>query len=371
MGFPRPRSLRPAACVDNTIANFAPVCKGWLHGPPHHTLALPFYQLPDPVYEDAMKNPRMDMRSSLAHLPARKQRELERILTILHEEFGEAVKASSSPTRRAGRILKIILFGSHARDDWVEDPKGGYFSDYDLLVIVNEAELAEMSVYWYTAEDRILNARAIKTPVSFIVHSLEEVNNALGHGEYFFADIVTDGILLYELNGKKPNGPERYTLVQPKPPTPQAAYQRAKTYFDHWHPSANSFVKTAKFLIEEGDYNHAAFELHQAVERLYSCTLLVHTLYGPKTHNIKFLRTLAEDQDKRLIEAWPRATKRDRATFELLKKAYIEARYSEHYQITKAQLGWLADCTSRLQALIETTCKERLAEMKASGKDIS
>ena len=51
----------------------------------------------------------------------------------------------------------------------MEDPKGGYFSDYDLLVIVNEAELAEMSVYWYTAEDRILNARAIKTPVSFIV----------------------------------------------------------------------------------------------------------------------------------------------------------------------------------------------------------
>ena len=43
-----------------------------------------------------MKSPRMDMRSSLAHLPARKQRELERILTILHQEFGEAVKASSS-----------------------------------------------------------------------------------------------------------------------------------------------------------------------------------------------------------------------------------------------------------------------------------
>ena len=368
MGFPRPRSQRPAACVDNTIAKFASLCKGWLYGPPHHTLPLPLHPWLDPVYEGAMKSPRMDMRSSLAHLPARKQRELERILTILHEEFDEAVKASSSPTRRAGRILKIILFGSHARDDWVEDPKGGYFSDYDLLVIVNEAELAEMSVYWYTAEDRILNARAIKTPVSFIVHSLGEVNNALGHGEYFFADIVTDGILLYELNGNTRNGTPRHTLIQPKPPTPQAAYERAKKYFDFWSKAAGEFYEGFEFHLGRGNLNTAAFELHQAVERLYTCTLLVHTLYGPKTHNIKFLRTLAEDQDKRLIDAWPRATKRDRATFELLKKAYIEARYSEHYQIIKVQLDWLADCTTRLQVMVETACRERLDALRADSE---
>ena len=77
---------------------------------------------------------------------------------------------------------------------------------------------------------------------------------------------------------------------------------------------------------------------------------------------------MAEDQDKRLIEAWPRATKRDRATFELLKKAYIEARYSEHYQITKAQLDWLADCTTRLQALAKSICTERLEVMKTDAE---
>ena len=46
-------------------------------------------------------------------------------------------------------------------------------------------------------------------------------------------DIVTEGILLYELNGNTRNGTARHTLVQPKPPTPQAAYERAKKYFDH------------------------------------------------------------------------------------------------------------------------------------------
>ena len=117
--------------------------------------------------------------------------------------------------------------------------------------------------------------------------------------------------------------------------------------------------------------NYAAFTLHQTIERIYNTLLLTLTLYSPKTHNIKFLRSLAEDQDKRLIEAWPRATKRDRATFELLKKAYIEARYSEHYQITKAQLDWLADCTTRLQTLVETTCNERLEKLKVEAEGTS
>jgi hypothetical protein len=66
--------------------------------------------------------------------------------------------------------------------------------------------------------------------------------------------------------------------------------------------------------------------LHPAVERSYACFLLVRTNYVPRSHNIKFLRSLAEDQDKRLIEAWPRETKVDRRRFELLKRAYVEAR---------------------------------------------
>jgi predicted nucleotidyltransferase len=38
---------------------------------------------------------------------------------------------------KRGRILKLILFGSYARGDWVEDRKSGYRSDYDVLVVVN------------------------------------------------------------------------------------------------------------------------------------------------------------------------------------------------------------------------------------------
>lgn len=51
------------------------------------------------------------MRSSLEHLPERKQRELARVVEIIHEEFADALEGSSAAFKKRGRILKIILFG--------------------------------------------------------------------------------------------------------------------------------------------------------------------------------------------------------------------------------------------------------------------
>lgn len=79
--------------------------------------------------------------------PRCKRQELARIVEILFAEFEDALAGKDAPHRKAGRILKIILFGSYARGDWVSDPKGGYFSDYDLLVVVNHDELTDVLEY--------------------------------------------------------------------------------------------------------------------------------------------------------------------------------------------------------------------------------
>src|SRR3546814_12020394 len=75
------------------------------------------------------------------------------------------------------------------------------------------------------------------------------------------------------------------------------------------------------------------YRSHQATERAYIRFLLVRKLYFPKSHNIKFLCSLAEDSEPRLIAAWPRDRRLDRRRFQLLKRAYVEARYSTAYQI--------------------------------------
>jgi len=298
------------------------------------------------------------MKKDLDHLPRRKQRDLERIVAILHEEFEEAQAGASSEKRRRGRILKIVLFGSYARGDWVDgfSSNRGYQSDYDILIVVNQKKLTDEAAIWYKAEDRF--TRAIREPVTLIVHTLGEVNDQIANGHYFFADIWREGIALYELKGEKP-------LAKPRPLSAQQAYDAAKEYFDQRFPRAAAFLPHYQLDRDRGDLNLAAFMLHQAVEHAYHALLLTLTHYTPNSHNIVNLRNLAEARDKRLIEAWPRFYKRDRATYQLLKRAYVEARYSPHFTITPEQLDWLEADTKRLHDLVEQACEERLAELRA------
>src|SRR5438876_11331476 len=93
----------------------------------------------------------------------------------------------------------MILFGSYTRGDWVDDPKGAYRSDFDLLVVVNHEDLTHIAHYLHVAEDKILRDAKIARPVNIIAHSLDEVNQSLRRGEYFWVDIARDSIMLYEL----------------------------------------------------------------------------------------------------------------------------------------------------------------------------
>jgi predicted nucleotidyltransferase/HEPN domain-containing protein len=300
------------------------------------------------------------MRTDLDHLPQVQQNELARVVQILMEEFENATGRATQPWRRNGKIYKIILFGSYARNDWVDDPENGYQSDFDLLVVVSHRDLTEIADYWYVAEDRILRDKAIGRPVNVIVHSIDEVNQALKRGEYFWVDIAHDGIALYELPG--------HELATPMPLTPADASRMANDYFDKWFVSTDRFLHFAEDGMGKGWTKEAAFQLHQATERLYICFLLVRTLYFPRSHNIKFLRSLAEDNEPRLIDAWPRATKLDRRRFELLKRAYVEARYSPNYEIGADDLEALTRSVYRLRDLVAEVCRERLDELRRDAE---
>ena len=46
-------------------------------------------------------------------------------------------------------IVWVVLFGSYARGDYVDDHINGYISDFDILVAVNGRELADDTDLWY------------------------------------------------------------------------------------------------------------------------------------------------------------------------------------------------------------------------------
>ncbi len=304
------------------------------------------------------------MRTNIDHLPQVQQDELARVMRILMAEFEEATGRATQPWRRNGKIYKIILFGSYAREDWVDEPDNGYQSDFDLLIVVSHKDLTEIADYWYVAEDKILRDQSIGRPVNIIVHSIDEVNSALRRGEYFWVDIVRDGIAIYEL--------PQHELGTPMPASPQNALQMAKAYFHTQFGAVHRWLKLVDVSLAEHKTDPewsktAAFNLHQATETAYACFLLVRTLYFPRSHNIKFLRSLAEDSEPRLIAAWPRATKLDRRRFELLKRAYVEARYSPSYEISREDLDALTGCVRRLRDLVEAVSRERLEELRIAA----
>lgn len=299
------------------------------------------------------------MRKDVDHLPAIQQGELERVQRVLMEEFAEAIGRATTESRKNGKILKIILFGSYARNDWVDEPENGYQSDFDLLVVVNHDDLTDIAHYWYVAEDRILRDAEIGRPVNIIVHSLGQVNQSLKRGEYFWVDIARDGVILYEL--------PCHPLATPMPLTSADAFNMASAYFDEWLTKTQDAIEIAEFCIDKRKLKDASFTLHQATERAYICFLLVRTLYFPRSHNIKFLRSLAEDSEPRLIDAWPRERRIDRRRFQLLKRAYVEARYSTAYAISVDELNAILECVRTLRDAVEQVSRERLEELRTAA----
>jgi len=243
---------------------------------------------------------------------------------VLFEEFAEAIVLSTQPWKKKGRILKVVLYGSYARGGWVDDPVGSYQSDYDILAVVSDDRLTDVVDYWSAADDRLMRDMtingALSAPVNFIVHSLKDVNKQLEQGRPFFIDIVEQGIALYEAEG--------FPFASPRKLPPEKARAEAQKHFDTWFASASRRLRAFELEAREATIDtewrkDAAFTLHQAAERLYHCTMLVLTLYSPKSHKLNFLRSHCEEIAPSLIPAWPRDDKFSRRCFELLRLAYL------------------------------------------------
>jgi predicted nucleotidyltransferase/HEPN domain-containing protein len=296
------------------------------------------------------------MRTDVDHLPPIQQSELARVRQTLMEEFAVATARATQPWKKNGKIQKIVLFGSYSRGDWVDAAANGYQSDFDILIIVSHKDLTDVAEYWYVAEDKVQRDATVGRPVNIIVHTLDEVNQGLTRGEYFWVDIARDGIGLYELPGVE--------LATPKPLTAADAYEMASGYLTDWLSKVDAALEGAAFYVSKGHYKDAAFTLHQAAERAYTCFLLVRTHYVPRSHNLKFLRSLAEDKEPRLIDSWPRATKLDRRRFELAKRAYVDARYSTSYEIGSDDLAAITNAVRSLRNAVEAVAREWLEDLR-------
>ncbi|CAM3972434.1 HEPN domain protein [Vibrio aerogenes CECT 7868] len=292
------------------------------------------------------------MKKSLEHLPELKQHELRTMSVIFRNTMDEFVKHKQG-SKREFRILKIILFGSHAKGTQVNDPENGYVSDYDILVVVNHDDAVEEDIIWQRAREEI-DRKVTSAPLGLIVHSLHDVNERLQQGHYFFKDIREEGIEVFSAIPKELSLPGKLTEEEKK--------AIARKHYKQWIENAAGSLKVYRYTFAEFMIKEAAFNLHQATERLYACTLLTCTNYLPKSHNIEKLGKLCAQIDPEFKTILPLDSKFHRRSFRRLQRAYIEARYSEHYQITEDELDYLADEVLKLKGLVERVCLARIGE---------
>ena len=192
-----------------------------------------------------------------------------------------------------------------------------------------------------------------RIPVTLLVHDIKHVNAEIRVGQYFFGDIINEGVLLYDAG--------RFTLARPKALNAEERLRLAKQYFGYWFQSASEFWRIAGDCAARGLGPHAAFLLHQAAERYFHAALLVFTGYKPKTHNLAELAERTAPLHPALLGALPRTLPEDEHLFDLLKRAYIEARYSMKYRVTAEELVGMRERVLDLGRRVRVACAEKLA----------
>jgi HEPN domain-containing protein/predicted nucleotidyltransferase len=283
---------------------------------------------------------------AIPHLPVIKQRQLCAIVRII---------------RATADVERVILYGSHARGDWVDDPANGYLSDLDLAVLVASPALAADESLWADCQDRAREV-AGDTPVSLIVHTVDDVRQQLARGSSFFRDVISEGVALYDAGGVAITVPALTPVMHHA-----LALEAFQRYFEHAAQLYRSFERN----LAHGSLAIAAFELHQVAETSCKTVLVVFTAYLPKMHDLDELGRRCTRACPDLGPLVPQDAPDRKRLAGLLRAGYVDARYSLGFQISREDLKALARYVSAFRARAERACQERLAELDATAREMA
>lgn len=288
------------------------------------------------------------MKNSIDFLPERKQRDLRELAALIRDEVKD--------------VVMIILYGSYAANTYVERDERRdygvrtiYMSDYDLLVITKRRLGERESTVEARVRERFAagkNDGNLPRP-QIINESISKLNDALTMGRYFYVEIVAKGIMLYDSGECQLATPGELDYAEIK--------KMAEEYYDDKFSDGLDFFKGANFYYQEENYHMTAFMLHQATESFLKTIPLVYILYGYKEHDLQFLIEKCKPYTLELAKVFPCDTDEEKRLFDLLRRAYLEARYNKkNFIVTKADIDALVPKIELLRNITERICIERI-----------
>ena len=148
------------------------------------------------------------MKTSLEKLPEEKQEDLRRFVKLALKVLGDKVEM-------------LILFGSFARGDWVEEflpdsPLVQYQSDYDIMIVVRDG--VDRDNHRLDHLEKLFE-RPFAPSLQLQFINIGFFNRMLEHGYFFYVDIAKEGWTLYDSG--------RCALVEPRILTPAEALEKS------------------------------------------------------------------------------------------------------------------------------------------------
>lgn len=291
------------------------------------------------------------MNQLLSHLPEDKQKDIAEIV--------EVIKDIAEPE-------KILLYGSFARGNWVDDEyvENGitytYLSDFDFMVVTNGSRLKEFEI-----KSKINNrTKKYRHPVSVNVHEMDHVNYGLERGQYFFAEIVKEGIELFDTGN--------FQFADARPLSVEEQLEEAEYYYKKWIESGVEMLENTKIVFQNAlvkgyKSNNTMFLLHQTAEKLYAGLGLVFTGYKPKTHSIQeyqnHVKSISDKINK--LFCFPPDNQEEDRLFTILQKSYIDARYKDDYFVERVDVEKLIEKIENLERIVVELSQQRINSLKA------
>lgn len=289
----------------------------------------------------------VDMKTSIDFLPQFVRSDLHELVTLIREEIKD--------------VVMIILYGSYAKNSFVIHnlrigPNGEtteYHSDYDIMVITRKRLGEREGTIETRIRDRFAAGKSEVTKVQLVSESITKLNNALSQGHYFYIDAVNEGILLYDSG--------EFELATPSDLNFAEIKQIAEKYYTQTLAKGKRFLYHAQIDYRDKEFVECAFFLHQATEYLLKSIPLVFILYRHKEHELKFLLDMCKKHTLELVDIFPCRTKQEEHVFDLLCRAYVEARYNDNFVVTKEEIDVLIPRIELLMQAVEKVCREHFA----------
>lgn len=259
---------------------------------------------------------------------------------------------------------KIICYGSrtHTFQDWTCFWEGDGYKEcifpttYDLLVITGEVDKRPEHDIIEIIEQQ---AEAMACNVTSIAQKITAVNEALASGSRFFTTIFHKGLLLYNGSGIPLTTPLQELGID-------VIQSNIEAHWGQCFGLAQRFFTSAAHCLQDGWPEQAVFNLHQCVQHTCMALIRAFTGYRSNTHNLSRLLALVENFSFVPSTVFPCLTKEETHLFQLLSKAYSDARYNEQYTISADIAKILTERVKELLTIAEQLYKQKLLDLKES-----